>query len=124
MRHAQWLVGAALCGALLGAAGCADLSDEEVRELGGDDEADEEVGSMSLALSATSPSGKVYRLRNASFTITGPRSVTLRTPAVGAGESETFLRTMLLSGDYSVQLQPGFQIWRIAADGSEGLVTA
>jgi hypothetical protein len=122
MRYTHWLAFAVLHGVMIGAAGCAELDEQGVREL--DLGQDEQLGSVTLALQATSTSGKVYRLRNASFVLTGPSSVTLQTPTPAVNDSEQFLRTTLLSGNYSALLEPGFEMWRIAPDGSEGVIAA
>src|SRR5947207_2218984 len=81
------------------------------------------IGSIQLPLQTTSTSGKIYRLRSARFDITGPTTASLTTPAPGVMDAELFLRTTLQSGNYSMLLQPGWKLWRIAADGSEGMVT-
>jgi hypothetical protein len=82
------------------------------------------TGRVTLALQTTSVSGKTYRLRDASFTIIGPTTTTLSTPSPAVNDTEQFLRTALVSGNYSIRLQPGWRLWRIAPDGSEGIVTA
>jgi hypothetical protein len=82
------------------------------------------TGSVSLPLQTTSSSGKIYRLRNATFDVSGPADVSLTTPPAGADDSQTALVQALTSGNYSVLLQPGWQLWHIAADGSEGMIAA
>lgn len=83
-----------------------------------------ESGTIKLALQSTPAGGKVYRLRNARFAITGPTTTTLATPAPAVNDSDLSLRATLISGNYSILLQPGWKLWRIASDGSEGIVDA
>jgi hypothetical protein len=80
------------------------------------------VGSVNLPLQASSPSGNVYQLRNATFTITGPTSVTLSTS--GANDPSPLLQAMLATGTYTITLQPGWSLFRVNAAGASQLVTA
>jgi hypothetical protein len=82
------------------------------------------TGTLSLALQATPGSGKTYRLRSARFDISGPTTTSLTTPTPAVNDGGLVLRATLLSGNYSMLLQPGWKLWRIASDGSEGIVNA
>jgi hypothetical protein len=82
------------------------------------------VGTVSLPLQTTSASGKLYRLRSGHFDISGPVMTSLNTPTPAVGDTELFLRTTLASGNYTMRLAPGWKLWRIAPDGTEGVVPA
>jgi hypothetical protein len=76
------------------------------------------LGSLSLALQATAPSGSVYMLRNAFFQITNVRTgetVEFLTTEHGMPEA-TELTTLLNTGDYTVTLLPGWFLERVRRD--------
>src|SRR5262245_66672797 len=73
------------------------------------DRADTKTGVMQMALGAQGSLGNVYRLRQATFSITGPSSIAL--------SSEDFLNesqivVQLRTGDYSIALGSGYFLAR------------
>src|SRR5689334_20779345 len=96
-----------LCGSMLlsGSAllGCGDREPEvSTREA-------RATGTLQMALTAELES-EVYGLR-ADVAITGPQSLVLQ-----AQPDEQFLETELIPGDYSVALEPGFQLFLLVPD--------
>jgi hypothetical protein len=88
----------------------------------GDGQAEEErSGKLSLALQATAPSGSVYRLRSAFFEITDVRSgesvQTLFSDDMPDAEE---LNTLLLTGNYTIRLFPGWFLERISGPTGGG----
>ncbi|HKY39693.1 MAG TPA: hypothetical protein VJN18_27335 [Polyangiaceae bacterium] len=82
---------------------------------------EQNVGTLSLPLQATAPSGNVYMLRNASFQITNARTgetVDFLTTENGMPEA-TVLKRLLNVGDYTLTLLPGWFLERVAT-GSSG----
>jgi hypothetical protein len=84
----------------------------------------EDQGEVELALTTVAPSGKVYRLRYAAFSLSGPQQIRVSTREDLATKNDNNLTTPLLVGQYNVTLEPGWQLLRVAADGSEQGVTA
>jgi hypothetical protein len=73
-------------------------------------------GKLSLALKATAPSGSVYMLRNAFFEITDVRTgdfVDSLSSENGLPDAEE-LTTLLLTGNYTIRLFPGWFLERIS----------
>jgi len=80
------------------------------------------MGTLSLALQATAPSGNVYMLRNAFFQITNVRTgdtVDFLTTENGMPEA-TELTALLNTGDYTVTLLPGWFLERVSTGGGTG----
>jgi Lysyl oxidase len=76
----------------------------------------ENTGKLDVALLGVSPSGTVYRLRQASLTVQGPASTTFFNTE--EDPNRTTLSADVVAGEYSVFLQEGWHLERIAADGS------
>ncbi len=76
-----------------------------------------DFGELSLAL-RTTVQGEAYELSNASFLITGTADVALQTDETNEGET---LESELPVGEYSLELQEGWQLLRLSADGAEPL---
>lgn len=98
----------------LAAFGCFD-------ELGSNDQestfvSTEIAGSVSIPLVANAADGSTYRLRSATFDISGSAMVTI---ASRDSEPREALTTALPPGDYSLYLRPGFRVVEIKPDGSE-----
>ena len=77
---------------------------------------EQRTGTLSLALQSTSPSGSVYRLRNAFFQVTNIRTgetVQFLTSEDGLPD-EAELTALLASGSYTVTLQPGWFLERMS----------
>jgi hypothetical protein len=89
-------VSVVLCIALSAAAGCAT---------------DDAEGSLSLNLVGQTPSGKVYRLRDAVITVHGPTSTTVWNTE--DDPDRTSLSADVVVGDYSALLQDGWRIERV-----------
>jgi hypothetical protein len=81
-------------------------------------------GSVELALVTTAPSGTVYRLRYATFMLSGPQQIRVSTREDLATRDDTSLTTPLLVGQYSVALEPGWQLLRVDENGVEHGVAA
>ena len=79
-------------------------------------------GSVKIPLSATDASGNTYRLRGATFEISGSAMVTLSDR--DAGKDADSVVTPLPPGSYSLYLRPGFEIVSIANDGTVSPVQA
>lgn len=102
-------------------AGCAEIPlPDEVAHA----ELAEDQGRVELALTTTSSSGIVYRLRHATFVLSGPQHVRLSTREDLPAEDADTLVSSLLAGTYQVHLEPGWQLLRVAEDGTEQGVTA
>lgn len=96
-----------LCGSvLLSGSALLGCSDEDTAVSTGQARA---TGTLQMALMAELE-GDVYGLR-ADVAITGPQSLVLQ-----AQPNEPFLETELIPGDYSVALDPGFQLFLLAPD--------
>jgi hypothetical protein len=83
---------------------------------------EKQKGSLSLALQARAPSGSVYMLRNAFFQITNVRTgetVAVLTSEDGLPDQQE-LSTLLLTGDYTVTLQPDWFLERISGPNPGG----
>lgn len=87
-----------------------------------DNSADEvSSGSLRLPLQATAASGNVYRLRNAFFEIRNNR--TGESVAVISSEDDpnsALLTRVLETGDYNINLFPGWTLERLISNGSGG----
>lgn len=92
----------ALIAGALGLSACSDLPDLP-------------IGQMQLAL--TSGAGDThYRLAKADFALSGAAELDLSTDDAAASDT---LQRSLPVGDYSVELQPGWQLERLSAAGSQ-----
>jgi hypothetical protein len=80
------------------------------------------TGTLALALQATGRSGSVYMLRNAFFQITNIRTgeTVDFLSTEGAPAEQTELTTLLLTGDYTVTLLPGWFIERVSGPNGGG----
>jgi hypothetical protein len=79
-------------------------------------------GTLSLALQSTAPSGNVYRLRGALFQITNVRSgdnVQFLSSEDGLPQEQE-LTALLMTGDYTVTLLPGWFLERVGSSGGGG----
>ena len=80
------------------------------------------TGTLGMALESTAPSGNTYRLRNAFFEIvdrrTGDAVEFLSSEDLPSTARE--LRTILLTGNYTVRLFDGWFLERISSGGSGG----
>ena len=74
----------------------------------------EQTGSMRLPLETTAASGNVYRLRYAQFVTWGPQTTVVAPP-----EDATSFTTSLAAGIYSVELWPGWQLWRMGPEETQ-----
>lgn len=104
-------------------AGCAGGAD--VSAIGGQDGV-QRAGMLQIPLTATAPSGVVYRLANAVFEISNPfvsPPVGLEVPADDDALSVE-LPPSAFDFDYSVFLRDGWELREVAADGSERAVSA
>jgi hypothetical protein len=74
------------------------------------------TGTLALALQATGPSGSVYMLRKAFFQITNIRTgeTVEFLSTEDAPQEQTELTALLLTGDYTVTLLPGWFIERVS----------
>jgi hypothetical protein len=80
----------------------------------GEQVVDEPMGSLELALAQT-VSGDTYRLRDASFNVTGPASFVLESEQVSP-DSQALTRSVPV-GTYAVALEAGWHIERVSASG-------
>jgi hypothetical protein len=83
----------------------------------------DDSGSLLVQLRGSDAEGRAYRLRNATFDVSGTAMVTLSDQAPG-GTSRDALSTPLPTGSYQVYLRPGYRLVELSADGSERVVAA
>ncbi len=97
-----------LCGALvaLGSVGCSRF------KAAGQDA----MGTVTFMLTATGASGEVYRLRSATFMVTGPEMKSIASPTDPA-DTLAAITSQLLPGAYQITLATGWQMWRIPSSG-------
>lgn len=119
---AHYVGNAALSVLLLGAAGCLGGRDVSVldADLGPADTV-AVTGTLQLPLTAASPSGAGYRLRNARFAITNP-FVDPPVDSVVSGDSDLLsveLPPSAFAFDYTIALQDGWTLVEIGPDGKE-----
>ncbi len=81
------------------------------------------LGSVSFSLTTMGASGANYRLRSASFAITGPESKTLTSP-VDPTDPQTQITSPLIPGAYQIALADGWKMWRIPTTGAPAEVDA
>jgi uncharacterized membrane protein YgcG len=96
-------------------------------ERSGPDTAVEETGSLGLALQATAPSGKVYRVRDGVFEVHGDLKGRGAPGAVLRTEDDpdrAVLETVLAAGAYAIALAPGWYLERIDTDPAATRVDA
>lgn len=124
-RCVHYAAGAALSGLVL--AGCLGSKDVSVLDA---DLAPAEVlgatGTLQLPLTAASPSGAAYRLRNASFAISNP-FVDPPLDTVVSGDSDQLrvdLPPSAFPFDYTITLQDGWALVEVGADGKDRPVNA
>jgi hypothetical protein len=115
-------MGVKVLGLCLVLTGCAGSIDES--SAGQSDQESADQGTVELALTTVGKSGDVYRLRYATFDLTGPQHVRMSTREDLATEDGKSLETSLLAGRYEVSLEPGWQLLRVAKDGTEQGVDA
>jgi hypothetical protein len=82
----------------------------------------DDSGSLLVRLRGSDTEGRSYRLRNATFDVSGTAMVTLSDQ--GQSGSKDALSTPLPTGAYQVYLRPGYQLVEVSADGSERVVAA
>jgi hypothetical protein len=81
----------------------------------------EATGTLKLPLQAVAPSGNVYRLRNAFFTIVDNRDASFVAFLSSEDDpSRSTLSTVLNTGDYSITLNQGWFLERVVSNGSGG----
>ncbi len=73
---------------------------------------EQEAGTLQLPLTSSSPDGRYYRLMGATFTITGPQTVTL------TDTSADIVHTTLMAGLYTVQLGGDWHLEAMDAPGT------
>lgn len=78
----------------------------------------EVTGVVHVPLSARGADGRTYRLRNATFEITGAAMFTVGDRDVVDADAET-LATTLPAGGYSLYLRPGWQLVEQNAEGKD-----
>jgi hypothetical protein len=78
----------------------------------------DESGSLKVTLLGMGENGKQYRLRKATFEVSGNAMLTL------AGRDLDKLYAPLPEGDYQMFLRPGYEIVERSADGSERVIPA
>lgn len=108
-------IAAGICSAAV-TAGCASEKGQTPEEMN----VKVESGNLQLAITGVSPSGSVYRLRNALFTI---RSLSGNYETFASTEEDpesTFLYLELPSGEYSVYLHPGYTVEQLSAGSGVG----
>ena len=82
----------------------------------------DDSGSIQIRLLGSDASGRQYRLRQATFEVSGSAMVTLSTSA--QDPQQRSLSTPLPSGTYQVFLRPGYEVIELARDGAERSVPA
>jgi hypothetical protein len=126
-RCARYAENAALSALLLCGAGC--LGSRDVSVLDADLTPVDTVaatGTLQLPLTAASPSGAAYRLRNAHFAITNP-FVDPPVDTVASGDADVLsveLPPSAFAFDYTIALQDGWQLVETGADGKDHPVAA
>lgn len=101
----------ALTAGTLAVTGCASGAGDQ-----GSDEAHEgNVGTVALSLTGQA-NGKTYRLRHATFDVTGPTTTTLDSETDPNG---TILAATLATGGYSITLQDGWSLERLDPMGAQ-----
>ena len=114
----SWIFAVLLgCGTLGAAAGCTiQMAPDETQS------PEASVGTVSLDLRGTAPNGNVYRLRNATFTISTNPVTTLSSD--GANLDAPVITTTLPAGSYTATLANGWILERQTAANVFGQVTA
>ena len=79
-------------------------------------------GSVKIPLTATDAEGNTYRLRAATFEISGAAMVTLSER--DAKKDADSVVTPLPPGTYSLYVRPGFEMVSVANDGTTSVVSA
>jgi hypothetical protein len=82
-----------------------------------------ESGNLKLALTGVSPSGAVYRLRNAEFRISAYNGSYETTVSTEDDPEGTFIYLEVPSGEYSVYLLPGYTVEQLNGGSGGGGVT-
>lgn len=78
----------------------------------------DDSGSLNLTLIGKDAAGKEYRLRKATFEVSGNAMLTLQ------GRDHEQLSTPLPQGDYQMFLRPGYELLERDSEGSERAVSA
>jgi hypothetical protein len=82
----------------------------------------DDSGSIQIRLLGSDASGRQYRLRHATFELSGSAMVTLSTTRQDAVQNSLY--TPLPSGTYQLFLRPGYEVVELAHDGEERTVAA
>jgi len=82
----------------------------------------DDSGSIQIRLLGSDAAGRQYRLRHATFEVSGSAMVTLSTSPLDPKQRS--LSTPLPSGTYQVFLRPGYEVIELAHDGAERSVPA
>ena len=82
----------------------------------------DDSGSIQIRLLGSDASGRHYRLRQATFELSGSAMVTLSTSP--QEPQQRSLSTPLPSGTYQLFLRPGYEVIELAHDGAEHKVAA
>lgn len=80
--------------------------------------ASDDTGSLRVALVASDANGKSYRLRKATFELSGNAMLTLNC------RDQEALQTPLPEGNYQMFLRPGYELVERTADGEEHVISA
>src|SRR4051812_4399980 len=75
------------------------------------------AGTVTFTLSATGASGKIYRLRSATFSVTGPENKNVTSPT-DPNDAAMTVSASLLPGAYMITLADGWKVWRIPPTGA------
>jgi hypothetical protein len=75
------------------------------------------MGTVTFMLTATGASGTVYRLRSATFMVSGPETKSIASPTDPADTSAA-ITTQFRPGAYQITLATGWQMWRIPTSGA------
>ena len=103
---------------LLGSLLCLSACSTELSESDAMFRVADRSGSVQVALVASAANGSQYRLRKATFEVSGNAMLTL------SSRDRDQLRAPLPEGDYQLFLRPGYELIERAADGSERVISA
>jgi hypothetical protein len=92
--------------------------DVELRESDAMFRVSDDSGSVKVTLVGKDAIGKQYRLRKATFELSGNAMLTLQ------GRDGDNVHTPVPQGDYQMFLRPGYELVERDADGSERVITA
>jgi len=103
---------------LLGSLLCLSACSNELSESDAMFPSVDRSGSVQVALVSNAANGAHYRLRKATFEVSGNAMLTL------SSRDRDQLHAPLPEGDYQLFLRPGYELVERAADGSERLISA